>query len=148
LAHRAQCADGAQAQLACPGLGHRVTADCRTVADVVAEVLVVLSSVPYVGLRDGPWVSGSDERMGSSLVVQRLRRQVDAAWPGDRARIGVDGYLGEVLCVGERLQDACPLLVSEVDVSCGASLNSRRRMWSPTTATPVTTGRYVSLKCS
>ena len=62
-------------------------------------------------------LSGGRERVGFRLFVQRLGGQVDAAWPHDGARLSIEFNLGKIGRIVKRLQDACPALRREVDVT-------------------------------
>src|SRR5260370_24080643 len=67
-------------------------------------------------------ISGGNERMGPCLLVERLRRQVDTAWPNDGPRLRIDPDLSEVGRVIQRLQDTGPSLGREVDITgCGVA---------------------------
>jgi hypothetical protein len=58
--------------------------------------------------------------------VERLGRDVGAVRPDARADLLVERDLAEVRRVSERLEDASPVLVRELDVSLGAILEGRR----------------------
>jgi hypothetical protein len=55
--------------------------------------------------------------VGFRLFVQRLGGQVDAVWPHDGARLGIEFDLGEVGRIVKRFQDAYPALRREVDIT-------------------------------
>ena len=63
--------------------------------------------------------------MFAGLFVQWFWGQVDAVRPGDCARFGVDGDLGEVSRVVQGRQDAGPVLNGEIDVACERELPAR-----------------------
>jgi hypothetical protein len=62
-------------------------------------------------------LSGGRERVGFRLLVQRLGGQVDAIWPHDGARLGIELNLGKVGRIVKWFQDACPALRREVDIT-------------------------------
>src|SRR6266545_875465 len=50
----------------------------------------------------------------TSLLIERLGRQVDAVRPRDRASLGVNTNLGEVRGVAKRLEHPAPFALGEV----------------------------------
>jgi hypothetical protein len=61
-------------------------------------------------------LSGSEERMGFRLLVQRFGRQVDAARPDDRPGLRINRDLSEVGGVIQWRQDARPPFTGEIDI--------------------------------
>lgn len=55
-----------------------------------------------------PRASGCHERVGLGELVERLGSQVDAAGPHDGPRLRINGSLGEVCRVVQRLQHPSP----------------------------------------
>src|SRR5579859_6283360 len=61
-------------------------------------------------------LSGGEERMSFRLLVQRFRRQVDAARPDDRPGLRINRDLSEVGGVIQWREDARPPFTGEIDI--------------------------------
>jgi len=79
-----------------------------------ARKLAIWASRP-----DSAGTSSSYEWVGTCLLIERFRGQIDTIRPYHGARLSVDPDLGEVLGIVERFQEACPVLSREVHVADG-----------------------------